>query len=295
MWILLLIIINILILNIWLRITGHVFRWQKKDRIVRTSLGIGIFSAASLWIYPNLLEITWYSHLNYSLSTYPPYTAIIGITLYLLIILIINKLFTKKLTRNHLRFKELFLLLLIIGWWYFFLREMSITPIIIYYLIVATSEEWIKYLSSLHIYKKSSFTKSDLILFSLLVALGFAFFENIIYMLQDIQSIHSFLQQIIWWTKILISRGLVGFLIHMLFTGVIAAISLYAIQKKQHMGILFIALLTGIILHMWYNILLHYDISISIIFYIIAGYFLLSRLFWKSDSIYLERKWYSAQ
>ena len=291
MRIFILILVNFLILNIRLWITRQIFHISQKNKnthIVRTTLFVGIFVAFSIFVYPYIIQYFWYDMLNYlDTNKYPSREILWWIVWYSFIIFIFQMLF-KRSTPSIFWLKEVLLWILLLWWSYFLLHEFHVLPIIIYYLLVASSEEGLKYLSSAQIYKKQHFMTSDLILYALLVSLGFAFFENIIYMIQSTQVISLFSREIGAWTQILLSRGVIGFLVHMLFTGSIATLSVYAIQKWKHFIYLLWALFVGIVLHMSYNIFLHYHITWIIIFYLIAWYFMLTWIFWKSESMYIQ-------
>lgn len=289
---LLLIPLNFLILNIRVWLTRNIFHISKKNKSTqfkRIVLLIGMFVAFSIFVYPSLVHYFWYDTWNYlDIANYPNIWVIWSMCGYILIIFLFNNLLIRSFP-NKLWLKEFILLIILLWWGYFLLNTWHILPMIIYYFIVASSEEGLKYLSSTQLYKKQHFMASDLILYALLVALGFAFFENIVYMLQSANIASSLTQQLANGTWILLSRGLIGFLVHMLFTGSIAALSISAIQKWNRILILFGALFIGILLHMSYNILLHYHVTWIIIFYLIAWYFFLTRIFRKNKGIYIEK------
>ena len=302
---LLLLPIQRLILTIWLWITEHLFHRKGKRSALRTTLAIGTLCAGSLLLYPYLVGYIGLDYADYTMTSLYPSVQLLGIfLLYLLVIITINHgasslrakrsgsvaiSWNNNQTTSMIFFlKEILLRILILWWGYLILGNITIAPIFVYYLLVAASEEGLKYLSSISLYKKRQFTPSDLILFAMLTALGFAFIENIIYMLQHTQSLGSIGAQLAWGTTILISRWFVWFLVHLLFTGTIAYLSVLGLKRSNSLFWLFGALIVGILLHMSYNILLHYNITFAILLYLLAGYFLLSWLFYKSDGVYLE-------
>lgn len=295
-----------LILSIRLRVTEHLFtnKQQSKWKTLRISLLVWCICAWALTMYGIWIDVIGLSWLDYTnTSLYPSWITLLYFMLYVLAIVWINRWLSsiRSGTNEHknlrdirstewlsLMVKEIILWIILLAWWYFILWATSIAPVIIYYLLVAASEEWLKRLSSLTLFRSYSFTKSDLILFALLVSLWFAFLENIIYMINYTQDISSIWSQLTWWTKVLISRWLVWFLVHMLFTWVIAYFSLYSIQAKKSYRLLG-ALIVGIGLHMSYNVLLYYNITVIIGLYLLLWYFGLSWLFYKSDGIYLQK------
>ena len=295
-----------LILSIRLRITEHLFSNSKQTswKTLRISLIVWCICAWALTMYWKWIDVLGLSALDYTnTGLYPSWAMLLYMMLYIIGIVWLNwwlwslRSSPKNISINskksatwwgYLIVKETILRILLLAWSYFFLWTTSIAPVIMYYLLVAASEEWLKRLSSLTLYRSHKFTTSDLILFALLVSLWFAFLENIIYMINYTQTSSGLWTQLASWSKVLITRWIVWFLVHMLFTWVIAYISLYSIESKKVYRLLG-ALIVGIWLHMSYNIFLYYNITIVIGFYLVLWYFWLSWLFYKSDGIYLQK------
>lgn len=285
-----------LILSIRLRITEHLFQQQERahKKTLRISLCVWCVCAWALFMYGELLTIVWINWLDYTdTSLYPSLMTLGWCIAYVFMIIWINSWLIslrwswQKIWWWWLFLKEAILRTVLIAWGYIVLGNVSITPIITYYLLVAASEEWVKWLSSLWIYKHFAFSRTDLILFALLVSLWFAFLENIIYMLQRTETIQRIWWQLSGWSIVLVSRWLIWFLVHMLFTWTIAYLTTYSLQIKKTARLIG-ALVLGISLHMSYNVLLYYNITIIVGIYLLLGYFWLSWLFWKSDSLYLS-------
>lgn len=263
--------INRIILSAWLRITDHIFQRQGNKKVIRTSVLIGAVSAGSLFAYPYVLPYIQQSQADYTqLSNYPAWIipALLGI--YIIAITIINTFFTKRLTPKRRVIKNFFLLAGIVALSYLILGKFSVTDIVLYYLLVAFSEEALKYLGGLTLFEKRRFGSSDLILFAFLTTLGFAFFENLIYVADIINDKTSWIQQLVGGTTLIVARGLVGFIVHLLFTGSIAYLSVKAISNQKSFLYLIPAFIVGLLLHLSYNVLLHRHVSIAIILYVIV-------------------------
>lgn len=154
---------------------------------------------------------------------------------------------------------------------------------ILWYTILACYEEISKLLWAGVSYLTEHLTRNDLILYSIVIALWFAFGESVIYIITKAQWISES-------TTLAVSRWLTWFLGHAMFSGTIA----YIWSKRVGGNILWslliwiIALSVGISLHVWYNLLLHYWFVLWYMLYIVWGYLLLSYLFYSSDRVYLD-------
>ncbi len=281
--------INRIILSVRLWITDHIFHRQGNKKVVRTSVIVWVIAAGSLFAYPHLLTYLQQSQADYTqLSNYPEWIIPVVLWVYIVLILFINTFLTKRLTPWRRVIKNFLLLAWIVALSYFVLGKLSIEDIILYYLLVAFSEEALKYLWGLTLFEKRRFSSSDIILFAFLTALWFAFFENIIYVADVMSSQETRVRQIVGGTWLIIARGIIWFVVHLLFTGTIAYFSAKAISSQKSFLYLIPAFLIWLLLHLSYNVLVHRNISIAIIIYVIVWYALLSRLFYKADSIYLK-------
>lgn len=289
---LLLLPIQLLILNIRLWLTERLFSGSKQTLFI--SLFLWSICAIGLFMYGHILSAAWLSHIDFSnTQAYPKTILLWWIICYVLLVVGVNNgiswLWQTTHTKKHslLYLKEISIRVLLIGAAYIWLWYISLTPIIMYYILVAASEEGLKYLSGFWLFKQQWFSSSDLIIYSILVSLWFAFLENIIYMIQYTSSIQSIGSQLTTGTGILISRWLIWFLVHMLFTGTIAFGTLQYIQKKWRYR-LPIAFIGGILLHVIYNTMLYYNITLVVPLYMILWYFFLSWILYKSDGLYLK-------
>lgn len=168
-------------------------------------------------------------------------------------------------------------------WWvqidWFGFHSSAVIWTILGYLVLATNEEVLKFCWSYISYISEHLTRNDLILYAILIALGFAFWENIIYTIRDASGISES-------AALSVSRGLTWYLGHAIFTGTIGYITAKASSRKRLWII--VALIWGIVLHVIFNLFLHYGLVLGFLLYIIAGYLLLSYLFYSSDRVYLD-------
>ncbi len=163
---------------------------------------------------------------------------------------------------------------------FFWLHTSVVVASIIWYTILAAHEEILKFLWSYLLYLRKHLVTNDLILYSIFIALGFSFGENIIYLIRETQTISDA-------SNLAISRWLTWFLWHALFTGTIWYVASRWTWKKQVLSII-AWLCLGILLHTAYNLTLHYGFFIWFVVYIMLGYLFLTYLFFSSDRVYLD-------
>ena len=283
-----LIAISILILNIWLWLFDKLFFFEKKiSTIFLITISMWLISALSILFYWNFLEYIDYSHLQFttqenieSLSVFFSFWIYLSIIV-LIIKLIINKLnLSKFFLINYAIFSLLYFLLSYI--WLEYITQV----IFLYYIFVAFGEELMKFLIWSSFFEKWKITTNDLILFSILSAIGFAFVENIAYLIWSI-SWQEFTKAIIWWTSLLIARGLIGFLAHIIFTWNIW----YFVTKWIKNNILKYSLIWIILwttMHLLYNLWLANNFWVVIPIIIIFWYFWISYLFFNSDRLFIK-------
>lgn len=163
------------------------------------------------------------------------------------------------------------------------------STMILYYLFVALWEEFMKYLLWINFYEKFKISENDILVFTIISALWFAFVENIVYMIWWTRS-DWLLIALVWWVTILISRWLIWFLVHTVFTGNIWLFT----AKWLNWNILnitkFVSVWTilWIWLHYFYNVMLYKEIKIILLAFLIIWYFWISYLFYKADRIYVN-------
>jgi len=163
---------------------------------------------------------------------------------------------------------------------FFGLHTSVVVASVIGYIILAAHEEILKFAGGYIWYLRQHLTSNDLILYSIFIALGFGFGENIIYIIRETQTIWES-------SSLALTRWFTSFLWHALFTGTIGYIASRLTGKKQVISII-AGLIIWILLHAWYNIVLHYGLIIWFLIYIWWWYLFLTYLFYSSDRVYLK-------
>ncbi len=285
--------INVLILTIWLGIVQNIFfvSPDEKRYLQLNSIFIGIISMwwglaiilasypfISTLVNPDLPLITQELH-NTSFFFFLAYI--------LASILALRIVFKLSWHRISLFILIWYIILLITE---FLVWKISTNIIIIQILILATIEELLKIVWWEGVFQKIRLLPSDIILSALLVALGFSFVENIIYIIKTLQGIMGIEKTLEEWFKITLSRGLVWFITHMLFSGITAFFIFLALSHtKKKLLLLLIGILLGVSLHFWYNALLYYQQAIAILLAVIGWYFFLAFLFYHIDRLYIPK------
>ena len=207
----------------------------------------------------------------------------------------------------------IFLFLILLNWnrkkkqiWFLFLIWMIlfavvgffgikawISATVIYYLVLAYSEEFLKIWATENEVSKTDFYSSDLLFFSIFIALGFSIIENLFYLGSEIFSSNP---EWIW--GMVFGRGIFTSLLHFIATWLIALI-LYKLYQQQYLKNLniwqkiwriVVAILIWVLVHRSYNLSVqHMNLFIYIIL-VFGGYFLLTYLLFLSDSLYLQKK-----
>ena len=167
-----------------------------------------------------------------------------------------------------------------------------ISATILYYFILAYSEEFLKIWATENEVSKTNFYSSDLLFFSIFIALGFSIIENLFYLWSEIFSSNP---EWIW--GLVFGRWIFTSLLHFLATGLIALL-LYRLYQKESLKNLNIwqkiwriavAILIWVLIHRWYNLSVqHMNLFIYIIL-VFGGYFLLTYLLFLSDSLYRNK------
>lgn len=168
-----------------------------------------------------------------------------------------------------------------------------ISATVLYYFVLAYSEEFLKIWATENEVSKTDFYSSDLLFFSIFIALGFSIIENLFYVWNEIFSSNS---EWIW--GMVFGRGIFTSLLHFIATGLIALLMYKLYQQKylknlnlwQKIWRIVVAILIWVIIHRWYNLSVqHMNLFIYIIL-VFGGYFLLTYLLFLSDSLYLQKK-----
>jgi len=157
-----------------------------------------------------------------------------------------------------------------------------INTLILYYLVSAYAEEYMKYSASNNMFLAEKETnESNLIFFCILVGLWFSAIENILYIINTIMN-----NQNINIMNMLIGRGLVSTLIHIVSTSLIAFIMIKTKKTNSIIIPVILGIIGGFWLHSAYNISLQYNLSYITIPMVILAFFLMTYLTFQSDIIY---------
>lgn len=272
------IIVNILIINVWLRISQSIFAHQENQKKQYFALIVWWLTWVILFYYPQILAIInkselLFSQANTTLQSLPLFilycsAAVVGL------MLVIQRWLNRRFIITYIL---TIILLSIIA---IMVPTLWLPSIFLYYIFVAWWEELLKFFSSKS-FTWSSLLKNDIILWSILLALGFWFMENIFYTL-------SYLDEGIQAFSVLITRWATGYLMHWVFTWTIALISWKYTKNKTIERTTILWVLIWIWIHVSYNIILYYKIIRLFMLIILGAYILLSYLMYSSDSVYLR-------
>ena len=185
------------------------------------------------------------------------------------------------------RYKRILQILLI--WSLFFIALAygglltGVNVLLLYYIISAYAEEYMKYSAGNNMFLASNEpNESNLIFFCILIWLWFSAVENILYIVSNLLN-HETVNIV----NLLIGRGLVSTLIHIVSTSLIAFVMIKTKGTKKNIIIpIIVGILCGFGLHSIYNISLQYSLSYITIPVIILAFFLLTYLTFQSDIIY---------
>jgi RsiW-degrading membrane proteinase PrsW (M82 family) len=276
------IITSILLVYVRIRIINTIFS-QKKMRIWITLkiFGLGIISVGSLLAYTYLLWFLWQENLALTkmINTENLLFFVAYCTAFVLLVIVFF--------RN--RYKRIIQFLFI--WWAIFVAlayggfVIGINILILYYLVSAYAEEYMKYSASNNMFlSEKQANESNLIFFCILIGLWFSAVENIAYVINNILQSESI--NII---GLLIGRGLVSTLIHIVSTSLIAFIIIKTKRANNTIVPIILGIIGGFWLHSIYNISLQYNLSYVTIPIIIIAFFLMTYLTFQSDIIYKQQ------
>jgi len=162
----------------------------------------------------------------------------------------------------------------------------GINTLILYYLVSAYAEEYMKYSTSNNMFlSEKEPNESNLIFFCILIWLWFSAVENIAYVINNILQSEN-----INIMGLLIGRGLVSTLIHIVSTSLIAFIVIKTKKTNRTIMPIILGIIGGVWLHSIYNISLQYNLSYITIPIIILAFFLMTYLTFQSDIIYRKKE-----
>lgn len=168
-----------------------------------------------------------------------------------------------------------------------------ISASILYYFVLAYAEEFLKIWATENKANKTDFYSSDLLFFSIFIALGFSIVENIFYIWKEI-----FASDMTGMFALVFGRGIFTSLLHFIATGVIALVLYKFYQQVQFKNLsltqkivrIVVALLVGVLIHWGYNLAIQHANFLVYILLVFGGYLLLTYLLFLSDSLYTQKE-----
>ena len=284
------IFVCVLLWYFWVWLIQHIFA-KSQRKISRKLFWTSFLLVWSLLAFNFIIraispELEAIQDWTMSLSRWSYFLLYCGLIFLFLILLNWNR------KKKQIRFLFLIWMILfaIVG---FFGLRIWISATILYYLVLAYSEEFLKIWATENEVSKTDFYSSDLLFFSIFIALGFSIIENLFYLWSEIFSSNP---EWIW--GMVFGRGIFTSLLHFIATWLIALI-LYKLYQQQYLKNLniwqkiwriVVAILIWVLVHRSYNLSVqHMNLFIYIIL-VFGGYFLLTYLLFLSDSLYLQKK-----
>ena len=283
------IIVCILLWYFWIRLIQHIFVKQQRE-ISRKLFWTSFLLVWSLLAFNFVIkaispEIEAIHDWVMSLSRWGYFLLYCGLIFLFLMLLKWN--WKKK----EIRFLFLIRMILfaIVG---FFWIKIWISATMLYYLVLAYSEEFLKIWATENEVTKTEFYSSDLLFFSIFIALWFSIIENLFYLWSEIFSSNpEWIWGLVFWRWIFTS------LLHFIATGLIALL-LYKLYQQQYlknlnirqkMWRIIVAILVWVLIHRWYNLSIQHANLLIYIILVFGGYFLLTYLLFLSDSLYTKK------
>lgn len=261
----------------------HLFLENKK-LFSRKLLGSSLLLVASLFCFEYIFAY-FFPSLAGGVISLPWFFSFL---LYCGLIFLLLMLFTQSYKHKQIWFLLLvwILLFVVVGILGF---QVGLQTVLLYYLVAAYAEEFLKIGSTENAVSQTDFYSSDLLFFSVFVALGFSIVENFFYIGQQV--LGSEAQGIL---SLAFGRGMFSSLLHIVATGLIALLLFKWYQKSELQSLSFfqkslrviLCLLVGVLLHFSYNLALQYGQLWIYVVLVVGGYFLLTYLMFLSDSLY---------
>ena len=281
----------ILLWYFWIWLVQHIFAKQQR-KISRKLFWTSFVLVWSLFAFNFIIRsiFPWIEAIQngiMSLSRWWLFLLYCGLIFIFLILLNWNR------KRKQIRFLFLIWMLLfaIVG---FFGLKVWISATVLYYFILAYSEEFLKIWATENEVSKTNFYSSDLLLFSIFIALGFSIIENLFYLWNEILSSNP---EWVWW--LVFWRWIFTSLLHFIATGLIALL-LYKFYQQQYLKKLntrqkiwriVVAILVWVLIHRWYNLSVQHTNLLIYIILVFWWYFLLTYLLFLTDSLYAKKDW----
>lgn len=286
-------IINLFILYTRLWLFNNIFKLKNRKKLLFIIIVFWLINWWTILFYPHFLSLLKLTNFDFStqkLESLNNINSIIIFRLWLTTVIIISfflinfkKIRNKIFWTNWIIFSLFFLIL-----WYFFTKFIT-NKIFLYYIYVWLWEEYSKFLLATILFIKFWKIKNDILLFSILTAMWFSFTENFVYLLWWISN-ETLLKILLWWLTILLTRWLIGFLVHIIFTGNIWYFNMLWRIKNKVLYYIPLWILIWTTLHYLYDVglTLWYNILLPIV--LIIWYIWISYLFYNSDRIYAQYK-----
>ncbi len=284
------IIVCILLWYFWIWLIQHIFSKQER-KISRKLFWTSFFLVWSLLAFNFIIKIIApgmeaIQYWTMSLGRWSYFLLYCGLIFLFLILLKWNR------RKKQIRFLFLIRMILfaVVG---FFGLKTWISATILYYLLLAYSEEFLKIWATENEVSKTDFYSSDLLYFSIFIALGFSIIENLLYLWSEIFSSNP---EWIW--GIVFGRWIFTSLLHFIATWLIALL-MYKLYQQQYLKDLnlwqkiwriVVAILIWVLIHWWYNLSVQYMNILVYILLVFGGYFLLTYLLFLSDSLYKSKE-----
>ena len=283
------IIVCILLWYFWIWLIQHIFAKQQKKislKLFWTSFllvwSLLAFNYIIRYFFPWLEAIQ-----NWSLSLSWWWYFLLYCALIFLFLILLSWNWKKK----QIWFLFLVWILLFFIVWFFWLK-VWISATVLYYLILAYAEEFLKIWATENETIKTEFYSSDLLFFSIFIALWFSIIENLFYLWSELFSGDSWIRGLVFWRWIFTS------LLHFIATWLIALL-LYKLYQQQSLKDLsnwqkiwriVVAILIGVLIHRWYNLSVQKMNLLIYIVLVFGWYFLLTYLLFLTDSLYTTKK-----
>lgn len=264
----------------WIWIYKNAFWVQNYKKFIFLSIFIWWIAAWSILLFPKICWWLWietFTNYYFSWKTLTIFATYLNVLL-ILVSLIIWK-FSKQQVLNLVVFNIYFVIL-----YAFFSKlwlDQNILNVILYYLFVAYWEELVKNQLAFSLYNKTQKIESDLLLYHILAAIWFAFWENIVYLTWVI-GFQTFLATFLWWIWIVITRGIIWFWAHSFYSSMIWMGNILWILT------IFLFILLWMLVHYWYDLSLYFQYKWIIPIFIVVIYLRISWIFYKIDRLYIE-------
>lgn len=283
------ILMCILLWYFWIWLIQHIFSKHQKQisrKLFWTSfLLVGSLLAFNFILKAIFPDITSIQNDQLSFSWWGLFLLYCGLIFLFLILLSKNR----KEKRIRFLFLIRMVLFALVG---LFWLKVWISATVLYYLVLAYAEEFLKIWATENQVNKTWFYSSDLLFFSIFIALGFSIIENIFYIGSEIFSGGEWIWGLVFW------RGIFTSLLHFFATGLVALL-LFKLYQQHHLQNLTIrqkiwrivvALLVGVLIHRWYNLSVQHMNLLIYIVLVFGGYFLLTYILFLSDALYENKK-----